>query len=127
MLRKPTTRLKPDPPISYEKIKVVVVGQEKIGKTQFLSSYCNKKFSEEYDKTIGSDFFTWQGKFGAGSSAKNVSLSFWDMAGDQAYLEVRNEFYKDAQILFMCFDITNNKSFDNMEMWMREVSKHGGE
>ena len=27
----------------------------------------------------------------------------------------------------MCFDISNSKSFDNMEMWMREVGKHGGE
>ena len=96
MLRKPTNRLKPDPPINYEKIKVVVVGQERVGKTQLLKSYCNNSFEEDYDKTVGSDFFTYQGKFGSGSSAKNVSISFWDMAGEQAYLEVRNEFYKDA-------------------------------
>ena len=30
-------------------------------------------------------------------------------------------------MLFMVCDISNSKSFDNLEMWMREVSKHGGE
>ncbi len=26
-----------------------------------------------------------------------LKLNFWDLSGDDAYLEVRNEFYKDAQ------------------------------
>ena len=56
-----------------------------------------------------------------------MQLAFWDLAGDQAYVEVRNEFYKDIQALIIMCDITNQKSFDAMEMWMREVGKYGAE
>ena len=41
MLKKPAPRLKPDPLPTPEKLKIVVVGEPKVGKTQFLSSYCN--------------------------------------------------------------------------------------
>ena len=126
MIKKPVPRLKPDPIPTAEKLKVVVVGEPKVGKTQFLASYCDQKFSDEYEKTIGSDFFVHQGKYG-GKNGKLVQISFWDLAGDQAYVEVRNEFYKDCQVLIIMFDITNQKSFDAIEMWMREVGKYAGE
>ena len=43
------------------------------------------------------------------------------------YIDVRNEFYKDSQVLFIVYDATNRKSFDALDMWLREVSKYGGE
>ena len=43
------------------------------------------------------------------------------------YVEVRNEFYKDAQLCIIVTDITDQKSFDGIDMWLREVSKNGGE
>ena len=70
MLKRPVPRLKPDAPITYEKIKVVVVGEPRVGKTQFLKSYCNNDYSEDYDKTIGSDFFVFSGKFGKSQKEK---------------------------------------------------------
>ena len=96
MLRKPAPRLKVP---EYEKpnvLKVVVVGHTGTGKTQMLNSYCNDAFSEKYEQTIGSDFFTYTGKFGSNSSSKKVQLQFWDLCGDVNYVEVRNEFYKDV-------------------------------
>ena len=127
MLKRPNPRLKPDTPIEYAKLKIVVVGDCKCGKTQFAKNYCNKIFQEEYESTIGSDFFVQSGKYGRGTLEKMVQLSFWDLSGDQSYVEDRSEFYKDAQALIIMCDITNQKSFDNMEMWMREVGKHGGD
>ena len=62
-----------------------------------------------------------------GRKEKYVQVSFWDLSGDPAYTEVRSEFYKDAQALVIMCDITSQKSFDGMEMWMREVGKHGGD
>ena len=43
------------------------------------------------------------------------------------YVEVRNEFYKESNMLFIVFDITSQESFDGIDMWLREVSKNGGE
>ena len=102
-----------------------MVGEAKVGKTQLLNAYCSGKFNDEYEKTIGSDFNVFKGSFGP--SKQLCEISFWDLAGDQAYVEVRNEFYKDCSILIIVCDITSQKSFDAMEMWMREVGKFAGD
>mmetsp|Transcript_11100 Transcript_11100/g.12473 ORF Transcript_11100/g.12473 Transcript_11100/m.12473 type:complete len:126 (-) Transcript_11100:7-384(-) len=58
---------------------------------------------------------------------KKVQVNFWDLSGDKYYLDVRNEFYRESQILIMVYDMTNKRSFDALDMWLREVSKFGGE
>ena len=74
----------------------MVVGDPKIGKTQFLNQFCNDKYDDEYEKTIGSDFAIHKGLFGPKSNQKPIQFNFWDLAGEANYLEVRNEFYKEC-------------------------------
>lgn len=76
-----------------------------------------------YEATIGSDYFMKTVKLGKGYYQFNV----WDLSGDQGYVEVRNEFYKESQCLIIMFDITKKASFDALDMWLREASKNGGE
>ena len=40
---------------------------------------------------------------------------------------MRNEFYRESNALLLVYDVTNKKSFDAFDMWLREVSKFGGE
>ena len=54
-------------------------------------------------------------------------FNFFDLSSDPAYLEVRNEFYKEAQAMVVMFDITKKATFDALDMWIREAAKHGGE
>jgi DnaJ family protein C protein 27 len=49
------------------------------------------------------------------------------MSGDPTYIEVRNEFYKESQALVIVYDISRRQTFDALEMWLRELTKHGGE
>ncbi len=49
------------------------------------------------------------------------------MSGNPEYVEVRNEFYKEVQALLIVFDIGSKKSFDALDMWLREANKYGGE
>ena len=54
-------------------------------------------------------------------------FNIFDLAGEQSYLEVRNEFYKESQAVVIMFDVTRKGTFDALDMWIREISKHGGE
>ena len=54
-------------------------------------------------------------------------FNLFDMSGDPNYLEVRNEFYKESSALIIIFDVSRRQTFDSLEMWLRELSKHGGE
>ena len=47
----------------------------------------------KYISTIGVDY----GVKGIDLAGEEVKANFWDLSGAKEYLEVRNEFYKDAQ------------------------------
>jgi GTPase SAR1 family protein len=75
-----------------------------------------------------------------------VKLNFWDLSGDDAYLEVRNEFYKDAQCvrvqcdacnccmsmlplpsaqIVVVYDATKPESFEELGSWIAESRQFG--
>ena len=76
-----------------------------------------------YEPTVGSDYYMKQTKVGK----QNYQFNVWDLSGDQKFVEVRNEFYKESQALLIMFDITRKSTFDALDMWLREASKNGGE
>ena len=121
MLRRPP---KIDPPAQpkYDKHKAVVVGSQGVGKTAMLRRFVDGTFIEKYEPTVGSDFFTHKSL-----GDKNIALTFFDLSGNQDYLEVRNEFYKDAQLAIVCYDITDPSSYSSIDRWVAEIAKHGGE
>ena len=63
MLKKPNPRLKIPEIEKPTPVKCVVVGASNVGKTAMLESYCKGTFSDSIEPTIGSDFFTYTGKF----------------------------------------------------------------
>ncbi|CAI2380449.1 unnamed protein product [Moneuplotes crassus] len=112
----------PEQPPEVSQLKIVVVGEKGCGKTTICKQLCEEgKFDVE--PTVGSDFYTTQ----MTSKKKLVQVNLWDLSGDKSYLDVRNEFYRDSDILLAVYDITNKRSFDSLDMWLREVSKFGGE
>ena len=44
-----------------------------------------------------------------------------------ARLQVRNEFYKDAQGCVLVYDVTNRASFESLGNWMHESREYGAE
>ena len=124
MVERPNVKIVPEPVPESLKLKVVVVGDQGIGKSCLLKRYAQNTFSVDEEKTVGSDFYSKQFR----STVKGlVTVTCWDLSGDPTYIDVRNEFYKDSQVLFICFDVTSRKTFDAIDMWLREVSKYGGE
>uniref|UniRef100_A0A8I5ZY60 Ras homolog family member D n=2 Tax=Rattus norvegicus TaxID=10116 RepID=A0A8I5ZY60_RAT len=54
---------------------------------------------------------------------KPVRLQIWDTAGQDDYDRLRPLFYPDANVLLLCFDVTNPNSFDNVSnRWYPEVT-----
>ena len=47
------------------------------------------------------------------------------MSGNEAFFEVRNEFYKDCSGAILVYDVTNKKSFDALPGWLEEARKYG--
>lgn len=70
------------------------MGERGCGKSCLIKRYCEDKFVSKYIGTIGVDYGVKPLSLGE----FDVKVNLWDMAGAPEYLEVRNEFYKDAQV-----------------------------
>jgi DnaJ family protein C protein 27 len=56
-----------------------------------------------------------------------LRVNLWDLAGGEDYVEVRNEFYKEAQGCVLVYDATNRDSFESLDRWLEESHKYGAE
>ena len=53
-----------------------------------------------------------------------MQVKIWDTAGQERFRTLTLSFYKQAQGVVLCFDVTNQKSFDNVRMWFEQIESH---
>ena len=53
-----------------------------------------------------------------------IKLQIWDTAGQERFRTITTSYYRGAHMIFMCYDITDRQSFQNLEMWLQEVHKY---
>jgi len=80
----------------------------------------HKKFSNQYKATIGADFLTKEIMI----DDKLVTLQIWDTAGQERFQSLGVAFYRGADSCVLVYDLTDSKSFDNLESWMDEFLVH---
>merc|ERR1719461_1105964 len=56
----------------------------------------------------------------------NITLQIWDTAGQERFKSMAVSFYRGADACVLCYDITDPKSFSNLEMWMQEFIDNAG-
>ena len=91
-----------------------------MGKTAFCQTISNKGFPTDYKPTVGSDYFMKNHR----TSIGQCQFNFWDLSGEDQFLEVRNEFYKESQAMLIFFDLTRKATFVSLEEWIREGAKN---
>lgn len=121
MIKKPA-KIKPVPIRTQGKLKIVVVGDGGSGKTSICDRYCSNTFEEKHVPTLGVDYKNKLLRI----SNDTISINFWDFAGYPEFVDLRNEFYKEAHAVLLVFDITFRKSFESLDLWVKEATKYGG-
>eukprot|EP00163_Fabomonas_tropica_P033932 TRINITY_DN919_c0_g1_i1.p1 TRINITY_DN919_c0_g1~~TRINITY_DN919_c0_g1_i1.p1 ORF type:complete len:191 (-),score=20.80 TRINITY_DN919_c0_g1_i1:90-662(-) len=102
-------------------IKIISMGDAGVGKSCLIKRYCEDRFISKYISTIGVDY----GVKKVFMDDHEVKVNFWDLAGMPDFVEVRNEFYKDTQGGILVYDVGSRKSFENLDMWVKEATKYG--
>merc|ERR1712130_996111 len=100
--------------------KVIILGDSGVGKTSLMNQYVHKRFSNQYKATIGADFLTKEVMI----EDKLVTLQIWDTAGQERFQSLGVAFYRGADSCVLVYDITDSKSFENLESWMDEFLVH---
>ena len=103
---------------NQNKIKIILLGNEAVGKTALINAYEDKAFSEVTTSTIGSGFIQKKVKI----NEKEYIVQLWDTAGQEKFRSVSKIYFKDSDIVIFVYDITNEKSFNDLrEFWIGYV------
>ena len=104
---------------SYEMmVKVVLVGDSGVGKTNIMSKYLKNEFREDSKATVGVEFGSKQFNI----QGHQIKAQIWDTAGQERYKAITSAYYKGAKGAFIVYDITRKNTFDSVNRWVSDIS-----
>ena len=98
-------------------IKLLLVGNYSVGKTLIVQKFVDNTFSNSL--TIGVDL---QSKIIV-INGKKVKYLFWDTAGEERMKTMTYSYYRGCHVILIVYDITDRKSFQNVETWIECIDK----
>jgi len=106
-------------------LKFVILGDSGVGKTSIMNRFHSDKFTGQYKATIGADFLSKQVEVADPTSPmvdsmKTCNLQIWDTAGQERFQSLGTSFYRGADACLLVYDVTDSKSFENLETWQNE-------
>jgi DnaJ homolog subfamily C member 27 len=109
------------------RVRIISIGDVCSGKSGLIKRYCNPgRFVSQHIPTIGLDYgIKTTSKTMNDNSSTNIKVDFFDLSGDAAYSEVRNEFYNNIDGVLLVFDVTSRQSFESLDSWIKELRKYG--
>ena len=54
-------------------------------------------------------------------------MQIWDTAGHEKFRTITTSYYRGAHAIVIVFDITDRKSFQQVEKWLSEIDKFAKE
>ena len=105
-------------PTNYEDtIKLLIVGDSSVGKTNFISQFIDNKFDDNYNPSKGFDnkisFLTLDKKI--------IKLQIWDSIGYEKDLSLNRSLFLKVQGIILIYDISNLDSFEHIVNWIKYI------
>ena len=102
------------------KLKLILLGDSGVGKTNLISRYISNSFDENTRATIGVEFFCKNFRI---NKKRTIKVEIWDTAGQERYKAITSVYYKGAKGAFIVYDITSRKTFENIDKWIGEIKE----
>ena len=100
-------------------LKIVILGEGRVGKTSILSKYFNKKFDSNQKSTINPSFYEKK----VNHNGKIVQLKFWDTAGQEQFDAISKIYYQNAVGALLVYDVTIFETFQKVEKWVNTLQE----
>ena len=104
-------------------IKAILLGETGVGKTNLANAAVDLRFDQN-SKSTSNALFVQKKMIIFG---KNYQLRLWDTAGQEKYRALTKLFYKDSKVVIFVYDITNKKSFTELNFWINEIKESLGD
>jgi len=100
-------------------IKLLLIGNAFVGKTLIVQKFIDNTFSKTTLSTIGVDL---QSKI-IDINGKKVKYLIWDTAGEDRMKTMTYSYYRGCHVILIVYDVTEQKSFQNVTTWVECVDK----
>lgn len=102
--------------------KIILIGNTAVGKTSIFNKFITGDFLENLKPTINVEFRT---KYVKIDNNLFVKLVLWDTCGVEMFRAVTKQYYKGAQAIILVFDLTDQKSFNDLKkIWLKDVKSY---
>lgn len=104
-------------------IKLLLIGDSGVGKSCCLLRFSEDSFTPSFITTIGIDFKIRTIEL----DGKRVKLQIWDTAGQERFRTITTAYYRGAMGILLVYDVTDERSFNNIRTWFSNVEQHATE
>ena len=104
-------------------IKLLLIGDSGVGKSALIMRFSEERFESNFVPTLGIDFKIKMVTL----DEKKIKLQIWDTAGQERFRTITTAYYRGAQGILLCYDITSRESFDAVRTWVRNIELNASE
>ena len=98
--------------------KIIFCGDAGVGKTSIINSIMGQKFSEDYEPSIGVDFFSKTIRY----KGRLIKLQIWDSAGQEKFKSLIPNYIRGSSLIFLIFDVSRKLSYDHLTDWIKFIT-----
>ena len=109
---------------TMHQFKLILIGDVCVGKSSIMRRYIENSFTKDYRANIGVEFKV---KSLVLDSKTGADLQIWDTAGQERYKTITKQYYKGSNGILLVYDITDRKTFSNLNFWIDDIKMDGPE
>ena len=100
-------------------LKMILVGSSGVGKTNLINSLIDEKFQAITLATSSSTYVVKKIMI----NDKLYEVEIWDTAGQEKFYSLTKIFIKGAKLVIFVYDITQRKTFEEIDHWINTVNE----
>ena len=104
--------------------KVLVVGDDGVGKAALVVQFSKSISLKDYKTTIGVIFHIKTIPIETKNGPIKARLQLWDMGNQEQFRSLRPMYYRNSLGAVLVFDLTTPSSFEHLPQWIEEVRYH---
>ena len=110
-------------------INLFFLGDSSVGKTSFFTKIATGLFSEKNNiSTIGRDkcrlyFNDIEINLNDKDRKEAFNINLYDTSGQESFRALTKIYYHSTDVVFLLYDVTYRKSFDDLGEWLKEIKE----
>ena len=104
--------------------KIVLLGQERVGKTCIAKRLCFDTFDISTTQTLGIDFYSYNLPVTVAGEQTFIRISIWDFGGREQFKKLFPYYINGANGIFMVFSLIDLQTLLRLDWWYERLGEH---